>query len=181
MGERMTHTELDAAEALANAATEFPGYEVSADGTVWSVGSNWRGRGKRALVPIEAGGGYMKVRLSVDGVRINRAVHRLVAAAFLPPRPPGAELRHLDGDKRNNAATNLAWGTPLENARDRDAHGTTARGSRMGTARLTEDQVREIRQLGRSETNQYEIAARFGVHQATVSRILLRKGWKHVD
>ena len=45
-------------------------------------------------------------------------VHSLVALAFLGPRPPGAEIRHLDDDKHNNAPSNLAYGTPAQNRRD---------------------------------------------------------------
>lgn len=51
-------------------------------------------------------------------------VHHLVARAFLGPRPEGAEIRHLDGNCRNNAATNLAYGTRQENVQDSLRHGT---------------------------------------------------------
>lgn len=45
------------------------------------------------------------------------AVHILVAEAFLGPRPGGMEeCRHLDGDKLNNRADNLRWGTRPGNA-----------------------------------------------------------------
>ena len=36
-------------------------------------------------------------------------VARLVAELFLPPRPPGASLVFLDGDRRDVRAANLAW------------------------------------------------------------------------
>jgi hypothetical protein len=53
-------------------------------------------------------------------------VHPLVAAAFIGPRPDGMEIRHLDGERFNNAAVNLCYGTPSENARDRVNHGRDA-------------------------------------------------------
>ena len=125
---------LDAATEPADriAIPSCPGYSATRDGEVWSEESNWRGMGPRPLVPVPAAGGYLKVRVNVNGNRTNRKVHRLVAEAFFGPCPEGAQVRHLDGDKANNAATNLAYGTAKENADDREAHGTTARGHRNG-------------------------------------------------
>lgn len=43
----------------------------------------------------------------------NLVVHKLVAAAFLGPKPPGHRLRWRDDDRTNCAAWNLTWG-PLK-------------------------------------------------------------------
>ena len=53
------------------------------------------------------------VQLSL-GSRRHRAVRvaRLVAAAFLPQPPPGAELVFVNGDRRDVRAANLAWSAP---------------------------------------------------------------------
>ena len=53
---------------------------------------------------------------SALGYRSER-VHRLVAAAFLgpPPSPQHSHVNHKDGDKQNNAASNLEYATPGEN------------------------------------------------------------------
>lgn len=110
-----------------------PGYEVTADGHVFSVASNWRGYGKRELTQDLNEDGYPSVRILVDGRRKRVAVHKLVAIHFLPPRPtPAHEIRHLDGNKMNANAENLAWGTRKENAADRDRHGKTSRGKLHG-------------------------------------------------
>lgn len=45
-------------------------------------------------------------------------VHAVVCSAFHGPRPPGMEVRHLDGNSLNNNAENLAWGTRADNCRD---------------------------------------------------------------
>lgn len=112
-----------------------PGYEVTADGRVYSVAHNWRGYGRRELDQDLNSYGYPSVRITVDGKRTRYPVHKLVALHHLPPRPCDRhEIRHLDGDKMNPAASNLAWGTPKENADDRERHGRTSRGLRHSQA-----------------------------------------------
>ena len=56
----------------------------------------------------------------------NALVHALVAEAFLGPRPEGQQVRHVNTDSRDNRATNLAYGTHLDNAQDAVRHGKTA-------------------------------------------------------
>lgn len=96
-----------------------PDYEVSDLGRVRS----WKTVGPGGPPPRYLTGGvsrgYRTVIVRTDGKRGDGFVHRLVAAAFLGPRPhPKAEVRHLDGDKANNRATNLEYGTHQENALD---------------------------------------------------------------
>lgn len=42
-------------------------------------------------------------------------VHRLVARAFVPGFVDGLDVNHKDGDRANNAPTNLEWCTRSEN------------------------------------------------------------------
>jgi len=53
------------------------------------------------------------------------------------------------------------------------------KGEKVSNAKLTEDQVREIRRLGDTEPYQ-RIAARFGISKVTVGMILRRKTWTHI-
>jgi hypothetical protein len=62
------------------------------------------------------------VKLNHVGARRTTAVHRLVALVFCEGE--GEVVRHLDGDKTNNAATNLAWGSYADNEADKVGHGT---------------------------------------------------------
>lgn len=96
-----------------------PDYRVTAEGQVWSTK-----RGGRWLRPSTDRRGYRRVTLSADGKVTTRTVHSLVAEAFIGPRPDGLEIRHLDGDPSNNAASNLAYGTHAENMQDKVRHGT---------------------------------------------------------
>jgi hypothetical protein len=98
----------------------------------------------------------------------------------------------VDGNKRNNSSTNLRWGTQLENAQDREAHGRTARGLRNG-AHTKPERVRHGTENGMSKLTprsvlsilnddrpQTAIAADHGVSQVLVSCIKLGRIWNHV-
>lgn len=95
-----------------------PGYEVSDLGRVRS----WKKYGGPAprILRLNAYDGYPVATMS----RSQRRVHRLVLDAFVGTRPDGMVSRHIDGDRSNNALSNLTYGTPSENMRDRRAHGT---------------------------------------------------------
>lgn len=68
--------------------------------------------------------GHMVVSLKAGDRKITRTVHRLMADAFHGLRPEGLEVRHLDGNPRNNVIGNLRYGTHQENAVDVVDHGT---------------------------------------------------------
>jgi len=102
--------------------------------------------------------------------------HKLVMEAFVGKRPKGMECCHNDGNPQNNDLSNLRWDTSKNNHADKVKHGTTNRGERCGTAKLTQKQVDEIRQDNRL---QKLIAADYGVLQNTISRIKTGKRWAH--
>ena len=95
-------------------------YEVSSMGR---VRSNSRAV-PRILKPQVGRSGYAHVALGRQLVNIS--VHSLVADAFLGEKLPHLVVRHLDGNKLNNAAANLAYGTVSQNALDSIEHGTHA-------------------------------------------------------
>lgn len=97
-------------------------YEVSSTGLVRSLPRTYT-KG-RVLRPASLKYGHLHVDLWANGVGKTMFVHSMVAEAFLGPCPPGLQVRHLDGNARNNAVTNLAYGTASENAYDRTRHGT---------------------------------------------------------
>ena len=92
----------------------FPGYWASDDGRVRST------RGE--LVPWTSSG-YLTVGLRRDGSTIKVHVHRLILMAFTGLPEPGLDGCHIDGDRLNNAASNLYWGTRSQNIRDQVRHG----------------------------------------------------------
>lgn len=86
-------------------------------------------------------------------------------------------VRHLDSDKENNCAENLAYGTHLENENDKIGNGTW--NLRNGGAKLTPTQVKEIREKLKT-TTQNELAIQYGVSRPTITRIASNKIWKNL-
>lgn len=164
----------------------FPDFRVGDDGSIWSCCRSPSGQWRR-LSGTKNKRGYLETWVANGGGR--RLVHHLVLEAFVGPKPDGAECRHLDGDPLNNALTNLAWGTPQENAEDRVRHGTTNRGQRMWAAKLTDDAVRDIRACcklpppGRKRVRdgmKTKMAAKYGVSRAVIGEVVSGKLWAHV-
>jgi hypothetical protein len=56
-----------------------------------------------------------------------------------------------------------------------------ARGSANGASVLTEDDVRRLRTLSASGIPHKHLACKYGLHIATISRIVNRKLWSHVS
>jgi hypothetical protein len=99
-------------------------YEVSNLGNVRSI--------ERMVLHIEGGlkrnpskvlklgkskNGYLTVSFSVDSVKSNHSVHRLVARAFIPNESNKPQVNHKDGNKHNNHVENLEWMTRSENTK----------------------------------------------------------------
>lgn len=92
------------------------------------------------------------------------------------------DCAHLDGDPHNNAASNLKWVTKRENEFHKIAHGTSIRGERCHNAKLTEDEVRDIRYLLSDDPPRgmgSELARKYGVNKCTISAIKKGRLWAH--
>jgi hypothetical protein len=139
-------------------------YQVSNIGRVRSK--------SRILKPVCITGGYLAVSL---GYNKQRTVHRLVAAAFFGSSTQ--MVLHKDGDRQNNTVQNLYYGDGFDNAADAIRHGTQVRGERQHAAKLTEDDVRLIRN---SSASQVELSRQLNVTQSCISLIRNKKSWKHV-
>lgn len=128
--------------------------------------------------------GYITVYLYRDSISKTRFVHAVVLEAFVGLRPVGMECRHLDGNKENNALTNIVWGTSLENSADSRRHGTNCTPNREGenasNSKLTEGDIREIRRLNKLGVSQGKLAKRYGVSQPAISYIVRGRNWASV-
>ncbi len=59
--------------------------------------------------------GYVYIDLCKKGVSKKYSLHTLVCIAFHGARPPDKNVNHIDGDTKNNEASNLQWTTQSEN------------------------------------------------------------------
>lgn len=100
--------------------TDFPNYMLNRKGEVFScykyktniVCDTWR-----PVQPVlDKGVGYYLVTLVHERIRKNKHIHRLLATHFIPNPENKAHVNHKDGNKQNNALSNLEWNTPKENA-----------------------------------------------------------------
>lgn len=128
--------------------------------------------------------GYPTLSLCRGSKSVTVRVHRLVAAAFLGPRAPGQEVRHLDGDRANPALANLAYGTHVENEADKVVHGTRMAGETHPRAVLTEAQARQILSLYRRGSQTHggvALARRFGVDRSSIGALVAGDTWASID
>ena len=156
----------------------FPRYSIAKDGTVLS----FCGRRPRRLSPVVATDGYLAFNLCVEPGRVRQVkVHTLVLITFVSARPVGMQCRHLDGNRMNNHVSNLAWGSLVENRRDRIRHGTSSEGEKNGSSKLSESDIREIRNRRSKGDPLRVLAADYGVSASAISNIALRITWKHIE
>lgn len=126
--------------------------------------------------------GYGRI---VSNRRID-STHRVAYAAFKGEIPNGMCVCHACDTPRCVNPDHLWLGSQAENMRDMLRKGrstiTHRRGESNRNAKLTEKDVREIRRLyGNGGVTTTEIGRLFGVYSATVSKIVRRERWGHVD
>ena len=74
----------------------------------------------------------------------------------------------------------LYEGTAKQNMQDALQRGQYPLGERHGTSKVTEALVKEIRRRCEHEV-QRRVAEELGLHESQVSRIVLRKNWRHIS
>jgi len=158
-------------------------YEISDQGRVRSKGRWISTPGKPYFRP----GKVLKQAISPNnrpfvGLWVNGRsrvgyIHRLVLEAFVGPCPKGCEACHNDGDTFNNHLSNLRWDTRKNNFADKKKHGTWQGRSSHPRARLSEEQVRAIRE-STGQVSGAEWARRLGVANTTISAVRRGQNWK---
>ncbi len=155
-------------------------YEVSNDGQVRNIKTG------RILKPNIRRDERLQINLCKNGKEKWFLIHRLVLEAFVGPCPKGMQCCHNNGNPKDNRVVNLRWDTNKNNIKDSIDQGTRfiPKGSKNGNAKLTEEQVREIRAkyVYNSRTASiYVLAKEYGVGKTEINNIINNKLWKHVE
>ena len=107
--------------------------------------------------------------------------HRIAYMLHHGPIPSGLVVMHTCDNPPCCNPHHLRLGTQADNNRDRAAKGRGRENRQSGAnnhnARLTEDQVEEIRRLRDTGLSQQKIADMFGIKQPQVSRIVRTVSW----
>ena len=155
-------------------------YEVSASGKVRGLTKHGKYPAGRILKWSRRPRGYQAVALSRNGKRRQLFIHSLVMGAFVGDCPPGHQVNHKDGRKENNHVTNLEYVTHAENMAHAVENGFIPRGEHHREAKLTDEDIREIRKMIGKYPHRL-IGLDFGVSHHAVGSILRGKTWKHVQ
>lgn len=87
----------------------YDNYNISEDGVL----TNRKGHEIKAYLKQ----GYKYAVIRYRGTNVNKAIHRIVAEAFIPNPDGKPQVNHKDGNKLNNTVSNLEWVTAKENTR----------------------------------------------------------------
>lgn len=150
------------------------GYIVRNDGKVFTPdGRERKLRIKSQEVP------YYTFNMKFEGEAFPVPVHKFAAYLKFGDKifEDSIQVRHLDGDSLNNSWENLAIGSPSENMHDRPAEVRKAHALHAATKlrKLTEDEVRQLRQDRRDGLSYRELMTKYGLAKSTVSYIVNRK------
>lgn len=158
-------------EVMAAALVGLGELRVEPDGSIW--------RGNRRADTGRARG-YLRVQFTVDGTRYSMGAHRLVwMVANHQFIPEGMEVNHKNGNKADNRPENLEIVLHDFNA----AHALHSLGKlqmrHTPGAKLTHEQVLEIREMVRAGVlSKAEIARRYGVTTKTIRNIETGAKWR---
>jgi hypothetical protein len=122
------------------------------------------------------GNGYAELRIDGRAQLLSREVCR---RRHGEPPTPLHEAAHSCGNGHLGCVSpaHLRWATSAANKGDQIDHGTRARGERMGSARLTEGDVRAIRASSMEAITFAELGRRYSVSEATVRDAFYGRTW----
>lgn len=166
-------------------------YQASVDGYIRSVDRKIKSGEKgyrilkgRVLKQTLNNSNYNYISISINGIVKKELVHRLICETFHKNINNKPCVNHIDGNKNNNHKDNLEWVTYSENHRHGFDNGLMKspglKGERNPAAKLTNEQVKEIRRLLYSSYKSREIEYKFNISKTIVSRIKLNKTYKDI-
>lgn len=146
------------------------GYEVSSHGRVRVRTKRGRTSMVGRILKPWMHRGYQMVGLYPGPQKL--MVHWLVLETFVGPRPDGWCSNHKNGDKSNPRLDNLEWSTYSDNNQHAYDTGLKRKGECHPQAKLSNNDVEEIKNLVLSGVKQYVVGHMFKIDSSYVSRIV---------
>ena len=146
-------------------------YEVTEHGKIINKTTGY------ILKPKHNATGYCYVRLGGK----NYLIHRLVAQKYIPNPDNKPQINHKDGNKDNNDITNLEWVTAKENKVHAVEHNLVANGEKIGTGKLTKEDVQFIRAHAKKDIKIKDLATMFNVSVRAISNIVNYHTWNSIE
>lgn len=183
---------------MMNKIKGIPGWEgiyaITRDGRVWAYPRvrvrgtsklHYRGYWRKSTLTSY---GYRAITLypSGSGARSTGAkrffIHQLVARTYIPEVKGKHFVNHIDGDKQNNRVYNLEWCTYKENTHHAFKKGlrVAPKGEQHGMSKLTEQEVRTMRESYSKGVVKAELARSYGISRGHAAKICNVEIWKHV-
>jgi len=152
-----------------------PKYAVSNLGNVMNLKKN------KILKKTIEYNGYNKIKLSINNVKYNYYVHRLIAICFLDNPLNYKQVNHINGIKTDNNLINLEWCSAAQNMKHAINTGLINNfGENNFNSKLTKQKVIEIKKLLSKKVTNKKISKFYEVHETLISQIKNGKIWKHI-
>lgn len=160
---------------------DIPGWEGLYEASIWG---HIRSKKNNIALKQFVNSYYCCVNLCSGKTRRKYPVHRLITAAFLGACPDGLQVNHKNLNKLDNRLSNLEYCTAKENIRHAVRNGVQIGcvGEKHWNAKLTDDNVREIRKYRGGKVLSYrEVGKKYGINRSQVKAIMYGRAWKHVS
>lgn len=152
----------------------YENYFVTKEGIVFN-------KHKKQLSPVNNGRGYLILNINIEGKRRCKAIHRIVAEAFIPNPNNLSEVNHLDGNRYNNNISNLEWITHGDNIKHSyKLQNRSAIGSSNANCKTEEIIVRDICEYLSKGFKASEVRD-FGYPYGLVRKIKSKQNWQHIS
>ena len=140
-------------------------YKVSSFGNVKTMNFNHTGQEKiLSFREKKSRGGYLQVRLSLNGKKKSLLVHRLVALAFLENPKKLEQVNHKDENKKNNCVANLEWC----DAKYNNSYGTRIERQKMKVSKPVQQFTLDDKLISEYKSA-HEASRRTGIDRSSIS------------
>jgi hypothetical protein len=150
----------------------FENYLVDPYGRIYST------KYKKIMRPKISDGGYLRICFCENRKKVFKAIHRVVAIAFIPNPENKSQVNHRNGIKSDNRVCNLEWSTPQENMQHSWNVGLQPKKQKKYVS-LTESDINYIKDVGKTQSKA-SLARKFNVDRDVITRIVNRVG-KYAD